>query len=331
MNNQRKAWLHLVRDSAASAAVEYALIVALVATALVLASYQSPLNPLLKGDDTASRLFGGAAAEPARHTTPAASQPLASVPAFSSDAQTPEDRRQSVRDLPVLLAWGTLLLATGILVFERLRKRSARRQLRELDLSQEAVPEPSNPSFVKRQEIRRVLLKHLGEVLQSRILVRHVMSRRVRAVEPGASVAMLREVMTEEGFHHLLVMSQGTLLGVLSDRDLCGRCGKRAQDLMTRQPLTVSPDTPIGQAITTLLRHRISCLPVVEHGAVQGILTTTDMLLTLQCLLQLLEQAPVLAEAALAEAAPSAAGPAAALPNAASAAAAPRASMGQPA
>ena len=262
---------------------------------------------------------------------PQARQPLASVPTSSSGSPAPGAHSRLVRDLPVLLAWATLLLATGILVFERLRKRWARRQLRELDLSQEATPEVSNPSFVKRQEIRRVLLKHLGEVLQSRILVRHVMSHKVRAVEPSASVAMLREVMTEEGFHHLLVMSQGKLLGVLSDRDLCGRCGKRAGELMTRQPLTVSPDSPIGQAITTLLRHRISCLPVVEDGAVRGILTTTDMLLTLQCLLQLLEQAPVLAEASLAEASPSAAGPAAALPNAASAAAAPRASMGQPA
>lgn len=170
--------------------------------------------------------------------------------------------------------------------------------MQEIDLTEEACRESSHASFVKRQEIRRVLLKHLGEVLQSRILVRHVMSQRVRAVDPSASVAALRDIMAEEGFHHLLVLEQGKLVGVLSDRDLCGRCGKRAGDLMTRQPLTVRPDTPIGQAITSLLRHRISCLPVVADGAVQGILTTTDMLLTLQCLLQLLEQAPALAEGA---------------------------------
>jgi acetoin utilization protein AcuB len=303
-NGRSTHWSNWLRDGTASSAVEYAIILALVATALVLASQtlyypgrtaaNSLVFSLTRDHPGSDEPFesGSAAARGLRgrdeRSLPRGEGEPGQSGAWLSDAVLPR--------IALLAAWGTLLAAGGLLVRERVRQARARQQVREIDLEGEERRESSHSSFVKRQEIRRVLLKHLGEVLQSRILVRHVMSRRVRTVDPSASVADLRDTMTEEGFHHLLVMQQGKLVGVLSDRDLCGRCGKRAGDLMTRQPLTVGPDTPVGQAITTLLRHRISCLPVVAEGEVQGILTTTDMLLTLQCLLQLLEQAPALSD-----------------------------------
>ncbi|NNJ26066.1 CBS domain-containing protein [Alienimonas chondri] len=42
--------------------------------------------------------------------------------------------------------------------------------------------------------------------------------------------------------------------------------GLRADDVMTRKLITLSPDTPIQQAIGTLLKHRISGAPVVGPG-----------------------------------------------------------------
>lgn len=307
-----------VSNTSASTTTEYAIILGLVATALVLAGQtlsdrgKTPADfvafYLTTGDSRFDGRSAPGSAQTGFHAPRGAgrAEPRRGTGDPSPTTDLSADQGQGGRwpagetsqRVLLLAAWGSLLVAGGLLVYQRQRKARMRRQVRELDLGDEPSKESTPASFVKRQEIRRVLLKHLGEVLQSRVLVRHVMSRRVRAVEPSASTAVLREIMTEEGFHHLLVMEHGKLLGVLSDRDLCGRCGKRASELMTRQPLTTRPDTPIGQAITSMLRHRISCLPVVEEEAVQGILTTTDMLLTLQCLLQLLEQAPALAEGA---------------------------------
>ena len=94
--------------------------------------------------------------------------------------------------------------------------------------------------------------------------------------------------MTERRLHHLLVCNRaGDLVGVVSDRDLRATRGTTAQQLMSYPPLTCTSDTPVTAAITFLINENISCLPVVDHGRLCGILTTTDLVLTLQCTLQL--------------------------------------------
>jgi len=53
----------------------------------------------------------------------------------------------------------------------------------------------------------------------------------------------------------------------------------KARDVMTREVATVTPETPLGEAIEIMLARRISGLPVVDaSGAVTGILTEGDLL-----------------------------------------------------
>jgi CBS domain-containing protein len=47
---------------------------------------------------------------------------------------------------------------------------------------------------------------------------------------------------------------------------------------MTKDVITTTPFTPIPEAARTLLRNRIGALPVVEAGALAGILSLTDVL-----------------------------------------------------
>ena len=47
---------------------------------------------------------------------------------------------------------------------------------------------------------------------------------------------------------------------------------------MTKDVITTTPFTPVPDAARTLLRNRIGALPVVEGGAVVGILSQTDVL-----------------------------------------------------
>jgi acetoin utilization protein AcuB len=54
---------------------------------------------------------------------------------------------------------------------------------------------------------------------------------------------------------------------------------------MTREPLTVSPDTPLETAIGMMQQSRFGCLPVVENELVVGILTRSDLVDALQRLL----------------------------------------------
>lgn len=189
-------------------------------------------------------------------------------------------------------AWGMLMAAAAFVGHSRYRKWRGQRAVRELDFQAEVVPEaPSNPNFRKRQEIQRCLLRHFDGAIHSRIEARHVMSRKVRTVDPSTSVSDLKALMETEGFHHLLVMRGDKLLGIISDRDIANRKGRTAANIMTARPHTIAPTTLLSQVITSALHRRISCVPVIEDGLVKGILTTTDMLMSMQCLMQLLERA----------------------------------------
>lgn len=52
----------------------------------------------------------------------------------------------------------------------------------------------------------------------------------------------------------------------------------KVRDLMTTDPLTVEPETLLKEAARTMVRNRVSGLPVVEDGKVVGIVTEGDFL-----------------------------------------------------
>lgn len=55
--------------------------------------------------------------------------------------------------------------------------------------------------------------------------------------------------------------------------------GKTVADAMTRELLTVTPETPLSEAVQLLVKHRISGLPVLDSkGALLGVLSETDLM-----------------------------------------------------
>jgi CBS-domain-containing membrane protein len=51
--------------------------------------------------------------------------------------------------------------------------------------------------------------------------------------------------------------------------------------------ITISPKARLETAAAQLINRNFSCLPVMENGALVGIVTTTDLVMTLQCAFQL--------------------------------------------
>ena len=108
-----------------------------------------------------------------------------------------------------------------------------------------------------------------------------VMSKQIVTVELDDKLAVVKGIFDATKFHHLLVVEENRLFGVVSDRDLLralspfigsavegprdvATLNRRVHQIMTRKPITLGPDDEIGDAVNLFLAHRISCIPVVD-------------------------------------------------------------------
>ena len=101
--------------------------------------------------------------------------------------------------------------------------------------------------------------------------------------------------MAANNITHLLVCNaDGTLVGLLSKHYLQRTNAKRISDAMAVNPLFVAPNSLLNPTVTQIINLGVSCIAVIEQGRAVGLLTSTDVLLTLQCALNLLStQRPV--------------------------------------
>jgi len=187
--------------------------------------------------------------------------------------------------IPVLTV-AALLGTTGAALIWR-RKRRARRAAEDVAEDTETEAPPQLRSLAKRQQLWRMLFAEGDLLLSNGLQVRHLMTSDPVTVPPSAGMDEMRQVMEAEGLHHLLVCQGDRLLGVISDRDLREDRAAKAKDIMRSQVHTVAPDASLGTAIHVLFDKHISCLPVVDRDRLRGILSTTDLVLTLQCAIQL--------------------------------------------
>ena len=137
------------------------------------------------------------------------------------------------------------------------------------------------------------------------VAVGDVMTVGPTCISPSATLLELVKLFHAKEFRHPLVAdADGRLVGVVSDRDVirCFGPGRypeervlesvTAADIMSTDLVTISPEAPLAQAIELLCGFGINCLPVVEGGKVVGILTSTDLYVVLETLLQTLHQSP---------------------------------------
>lgn len=125
--------------------------------------------------------------------------------------------------------------------------------------------------------------------------IAEIMKRRVATVEMDDTLEMVRDLLQAAPFHHLLVVEEGCLVGLLSDKDLYKALSpylesqgenqrdrdtlqRRVHQVMTRQLITATPDMSVNEATELLLHHAVSCLPVLEQGVLCGIVTWRDLL-----------------------------------------------------
>jgi acetoin utilization protein AcuB len=135
------------------------------------------------------------------------------------------------------------------------------------------------------------------------LTVRDVMTANPVTIGPEESLSRALEVMRMHGIRRIPVMMADTVVGLLAEGDL-----KRAQPstlsaseqefsqvmdrtevarIMIKEPVTVTDETPLLEAVRTLQTTKFGALPVVRDGRLVGIVTDTDLL---ACLANLVAQ-----------------------------------------
>jgi acetoin utilization protein AcuB len=119
------------------------------------------------------------------------------------------------------------------------------------------------------------------------MLIRNWMTAPAQVVPPTMEAQVALDRMAELKLRRLPVEEHGKLVGIVTrgdleaklgwDRLIWRRLGRRVQDAMTSNPVTVAPEDGLEAAVQLMLKHRIECVPVVEDGKVAGILTETDV------------------------------------------------------
>ncbi|HLN48672.1 MAG TPA: CBS domain-containing protein [Steroidobacteraceae bacterium] len=113
----------------------------------------------------------------------------------------------------------------------------------------------------------------------------HVKGSQVFSLAPTDSVLRAIEIMADRHIGALVVMQQGTLLGIVSERDYARKVILKnrsshdtpVSDIMTSPALTVTLADTIHHCMQVMTEHRFRHLPVMESGRVVGMLSIGDL------------------------------------------------------
>ena len=128
------------------------------------------------------------------------------------------------------------------------------------------------------------------------MLVSQIMSNPVVTVGMDDSIKKVKNLFEETRFHHLLVVENQSLVGVISDRDLLKalspRIGtpaetsgdlaildRRAHQIMTRKIISLEDNAEVREAVEIFNQHTLSCIPIVnDDNKPVGILSWRDIM-----------------------------------------------------
>lgn len=135
-----------------------------------------------------------------------------------------------------------------------------------------------------------------------------VMTSKVITVEPDAQLQAVAQTLLANRISAMpVVAADGKLVGIISEGDLMRRVesgterrrswwlelmtgrealaaeyvkehSRKVSDVMTREVITVKPETPLGEIATVLERNGIKRVPVVQDSKVVGIISRANLL-----------------------------------------------------
>jgi len=115
-------------------------------------------------------------------------------------------------------------------------------------------------------------------------------------ISPETKLTEIYQIFTANSFHHIPVIDQGRLVGMISREDFSqiehvlttnwsGNMTPensfqnfQAQDIMTEYPMHLGPDDSVGLAADIVLTNKFHALPIMEDDLLVGIVTAHDLI-----------------------------------------------------
>jgi CBS domain-containing protein len=123
-----------------------------------------------------------------------------------------------------------------------------------------------------------MVIESIGSVLKKK-------GHEICSITPDATVYDAIALMAAKSVAAVIVLSEGTLAGIISARDYGRKVvleGKssgdvRVREIMTTSLVTVTPEATVLEAMELMTRHHIRHLPVLKEGLLDGVVSMEDL------------------------------------------------------
>lgn len=127
-------------------------------------------------------------------------------------------------------------------------------------------------------------------------MIDSIMSTPVVSVEMDDKLSLVNTLFEQTRFHHLVVVENRQLVGIISDRDLfkalsptvgtvaetsadLAMLNRKAHQIMSRNPVYLNQQDDVSKAVIAFRENKVSCLPVVNEQMIPvGILSWRDII-----------------------------------------------------
>ena len=112
-----------------------------------------------------------------------------------------------------------------------------------------------------------------------------IMTKDIVTVGADAPLTHAIKTMVEKNIGSVLVTEEGSMVGIVTERDILGKLVQespyttlRVEDVMSSPLVTIDGDAAIGEAADLMAERNIRRLPVTEKGEIRGIITERDII-----------------------------------------------------
>jgi signal-transduction protein with cAMP-binding, CBS, and nucleotidyltransferase domain len=122
--------------------------------------------------------------------------------------------------------------------------------------------------------------------METRLAVRDVMTRTVVTATPDMSAAEAGKKMVENRVGNIIIVKEERPIGIVTESDMVAKVIARnvkpgsikLEQLMSKPLITTTSSDDIHDAVLMMAQKKIRRLPVIDSGALVGIITDTDVI-----------------------------------------------------